>query len=147
LYNRFADFCKNIPSDTPGQKLYFYLCSKGGDLGWSSKIVDLMHSLSVNNVQIITIGYNKVHSSSIPIFASGDIRKVKNKDVQFFFHLPRVQSDISEEDRKRCEDSVFEYIAERMNQPVSTIYELSAKETYLEAIDAKLLGLVHEILE
>jgi ATP-dependent protease ClpP protease subunit len=145
LYNKFIHFCMNIPTTIPGQKLYLHICSSGGDLGWSSKIVGLMNSLC--NVQKITIGYNKVHSSAIPIFATGDIRKVKDRNVRFLFHLPAATNNVSEEDRKRSEDSSFEYIAERMNQPTSIVHDLAIKTTYLEATEAMQLGLVHEILK
>lgn len=144
MYNKFNNFCMNIPTTISEQKLYFHLCSGGGDLGWAREIVDRMNTLC--NVQKIVIGYNKVHSSSIPIFASGDIRAAKDRNVKFLFHLANSVHNVSEADRKRSEESAFAYIAERMNQPTSIIYALAIKNTYLEATDAMRLGLVHEIL-
>jgi ATP-dependent protease ClpP protease subunit len=146
MYNRFKQFCEHIPVNLPDQKLYFYIMSIGGDLGWASKIVSLINELS--NIEIVTVGYYKVHSSAIAIFAAGDLRLARTRDVKFLFHLPTKEVEtVSEKDLHKSQESVFGFIAERIGRPVEEINELAARETYLSAEDAEKIGLVHQILE
>jgi ATP-dependent protease ClpP protease subunit len=144
LHQRFEDFCLQAPIHDPTQWLYIFIRSFGGDLGWSSRIVGEMKHFSA---QIVTISYGVVHSSAIPIFATGTIRIAERPTDKFLFHRAKGDGTVCIDDIMSGEHSALEYVAERIKQKPDTLYYLADAETRLDALQAKELGLVHKILK
>lgn len=139
----FEKFCSKVPEDT-SHIVYLLFNSKGGDLGEASNIIELRNTL-VNTV--VCLSYEEVHSSAIPIFASGDIRIARNIEGTFFFHnAKKVNLEISDEIFKKSELSIFSYLADRMSVSSKLVRKLATNSTYVSSINAQKLGLVQKII-
>ncbi len=144
LYQRFEKFCDKTPSNDPTQTLCLLFHCKGGDLGYASKIVEKINSLAA---YIITVSHGSVHSSAVPIFASGKLRLAKDFSDKFLFHRAELTEGVSQKELEDGERSVFESIADCIGVSTSYIYELANAGTYIDANKAVEIGLVHKVMK
>lgn len=142
MYQRFFVFCKQLDKDA--KNVYLYIMSSGGDLGWATKIIDLMHKTPV---AFNTIAYTKVHSAAIPIFASGSVRAAKKGRDTFLFHEPKIKDeDILEFSRIDAKQNFIQYLTEITGTHNSVISTLIVEKTYLTSEQAKDINLVNYLI-
>lgn len=129
-----------------------YLSSIGGDIDSAIRVYDFLKSVP-NKVH--TIGFGQIDSAAITLLLSGDKRTVLKK-TRFRFHEPTYYMQQSDsvlsffEERVRLfqqlDKRMKEITSEETGKSLTQISKLYAAGKILNIVEAKNLGIVHDVV-
>lgn len=139
LLEKFSERFFSIPS---GQSVYLHFDSNGGDLAKADEMAALI-SARKHELEIIGIGYEKVHSSAVHAFVACTYR-VDYTFTQYLMHLPKSDgSEIGDRSVDIMLENEIEYLASMTGSRKEVIRQLMHQEVRLTSSQAYMLGITN----